>query len=102
MRMYSGLLSLHFCAMLRLDYRLCFFFFSSRRRHTRCALVTGVQTCALPISEVLRADTQAPEKSAPATDKAAATKPEPPKAAAKGTSKATKSTKAAADRKSVV
>src|SRR3546814_986561 len=30
------------------------FFFSSRRRHTRCALVTGVQTCALPISEVRR------------------------------------------------
>src|SRR3546814_12338890 len=30
--------------------RFCFiFFFSSRRRHTRCALVTGVQTCALPI-----------------------------------------------------
>src|SRR3546814_3040500 len=28
---------------------LSFFFFSSRRRHTRCALVTGVQTCALPI-----------------------------------------------------
>src|SRR3546814_5770687 len=28
----------------------CFCFFSSRRRHTRCALVTGVQTCALPIS----------------------------------------------------
>src|SRR3546814_5551834 len=28
---------------------LCFFFFSSRRRHTRCALVTGVQACALPI-----------------------------------------------------
>src|SRR3546814_5590209 len=26
------------------------FLFSSRRRHTRCALVTGVQTCALPIS----------------------------------------------------
>ena len=26
-----------------------FFFFSSRRRHTRCADVTGVQTCALPI-----------------------------------------------------
>src|SRR3546814_4893205 len=32
-----------------LFYVLCFFF-SSRRRHTRCALVTGVQTCALPIS----------------------------------------------------
>src|SRR3546814_1260280 len=27
----------------------CLFLFSSRRRHTRCALVTGVQTCALPI-----------------------------------------------------
>src|SRR3546814_8781976 len=34
----------------------CFsvFFFSSRRRHTRCALVTGVQTCALPISPFFR------------------------------------------------
>src|SRR3546814_1422300 len=32
-------------------YDVCavLFFFSSRRRHTRCALVTGVQTCALPI-----------------------------------------------------
>src|SRR3546814_12784911 len=30
-------------------YMLFIFFFSSRRRHTRCALVTGVQTCALPI-----------------------------------------------------
>src|SRR3546814_4269302 len=30
---------------------IVFFFFSSRRRHTRCALVTGVQTCALPIYE---------------------------------------------------
>src|SRR3546814_5570599 len=29
------------------------FFFSSRRRHTRCALVTGVQTCALPIFDGL-------------------------------------------------
>src|SRR3546814_19401323 len=28
---------------------MVYFFFSSRRRHTRCALVTGVQTCALPI-----------------------------------------------------
>src|SRR3546814_1291276 len=28
-------------------------FFSSRRRHTRCALVTGVQTCALPISPIV-------------------------------------------------
>src|SRR3546814_2547774 len=30
-------------------FLLFFFFFSSRRRHTICALVTGVQTCALPI-----------------------------------------------------
>src|SRR3546814_10961478 len=36
--------------MLCYCVRVCgFFFFSSRRRHTRCALVTGVQTCALPI-----------------------------------------------------
>src|SRR3546814_9239798 len=33
-----------------LDDFFFFFFFSSRRRHTRCALVTGVQTCALPSS----------------------------------------------------
>src|SRR3546814_7671454 len=34
-------------------FMFCFLFFfcSSRRRHTRCALVTGVQTCALPISD---------------------------------------------------
>src|SRR3546814_9579244 len=35
-----------FCSVILL---FLFFFFSSRRRHTRCALVTGVQTCALPI-----------------------------------------------------
>src|SRR3546814_9848807 len=33
---------------------LWYLFFSSRRRHTRCALVTGVQTCALPISDAER------------------------------------------------
>src|SRR3546814_8592511 len=33
-------------------FGVIFVFFSSRRRHTRCALVTGVQTCALPISTV--------------------------------------------------
>src|SRR3546814_1286792 len=32
------------------------FFFSSRSRHTSCALVTGVQTCALPICRILRAE----------------------------------------------
>src|SRR3546814_1679803 len=36
-------------------YFVFVFFFSSRRRHTRCALVTGVQTCALPILNVCEA-----------------------------------------------
>src|SRR3546814_13184711 len=48
------------------DSRDLFFFFSSRRRHTRCALVTGVQTCALPISEA----EVVPAKSRPAGKKA--------------------------------
>src|SRR3546814_87613 len=41
---------------LLLGTLVCFmwFFVSSRRRHTRCALVTGVQTCALPICELNR------------------------------------------------
>src|SRR3546814_18005127 len=47
--MYIVLLFLLECSFL-------VFFFSSRRRHTRCALVTGVQTCALPISSVERPD----------------------------------------------
>src|SRR3546814_5348420 len=40
-----------YCDVLNFMCSLLFgdFFFSSRRRHTRCALVTGVQTCALPI-----------------------------------------------------
>src|SRR3546814_6344200 len=42
------MVSFWFVAVILLFY--FFFFFSSRRRHTRCALVTGVQTCALPIS----------------------------------------------------
>src|SRR3546814_1573569 len=37
------------CVLLRFCFFILCFFFSSRRRHTRCALVTGVQTCALPI-----------------------------------------------------
>src|SRR3546814_4689705 len=36
-----------------------FFFFSGRRRHTICALVTGVQTCALPISMLVQKDSLA-------------------------------------------
>src|SRR3546814_6235591 len=39
------------------------FFFSSRRRHTRCALVTGVPTCALPISYAYLAMQQARQDS---------------------------------------
>src|SRR3546814_4147898 len=60
---YILVLSLRFFLLLRVFYFLCctillpchvfFFFFSSRRRHTRCALVTGVQTCALPISNAI-------------------------------------------------
>src|SRR3546814_5671030 len=46
MLIYSVLLIIDFVILLC----ICIFFFSSRRRHTRCALVTGVQTCALPIS----------------------------------------------------
>src|SRR3546814_18414138 len=40
------------CSQCMIDMIVVIFFFSSRRRHTRCALVTGVQTCALPISDV--------------------------------------------------
>src|SRR3546814_10575933 len=52
------------------------FFFSSRRRHTRCALVTGVQTCALPISSAHRSHVrqscfhQRPRAFAPSPDAA--------------------------------
>src|SRR3546814_2050223 len=38
-----------FCQLESLLKYALFFFFSSRRLHTSCALVTGVQTCALPI-----------------------------------------------------
>src|SRR3546814_10533833 len=44
--MYFWCISIHL-----LVFVFCFFL-SSRRRHTRCALVTGVQTCALPISSL--------------------------------------------------
>src|SRR3546814_7197246 len=50
------------------------FFFSSRRRHTRCALVTGVQTCALPILDAL--DATALRSVARETDVFARTTPE--------------------------
>src|SRR3546814_1008885 len=55
---YSAVYYYIFCVMYIVIWYFIvffiFFFFSSRRRHTRCALVTGVQTCALPISPTLR------------------------------------------------
>src|SRR3546814_10193596 len=45
-----------------------YFCFSSRRRHTRCALVTGVQTCALPIctlETMRRVDGAGPDRTGP-------------------------------------
>src|SRR3546814_4839171 len=70
----------HFFLMALCDVACCFiyslfvFFFSSRRRHTRCALVTGVQTCALPIC-VASARSTAP---APSVLLAAVDRPSPP------------------------
>src|SRR3546814_5666810 len=46
------------------DILCLIFFFSSRRRHTRCALVTGVQTCALPICGAQAFDAIAEAKAA--------------------------------------
>src|SRR3546814_14886766 len=46
-----------FCTVLVFSW----FFFSSRRRHTSCALVTGVQTCALPICAWVGVDPQVAE-----------------------------------------
>src|SRR3546814_10677731 len=45
-----------FLFVLHISLTFVYFFVSSRRRHTRCALVTGVQTCALPISLPLAPD----------------------------------------------
>src|SRR3546814_7617207 len=45
----SFVYSIFICVVQIFVSRLELFLFSSRRRHTRCALVTGVQTCALPI-----------------------------------------------------
>src|SRR3546814_6363571 len=50
--MYVKLVSIIFLSRSYVCFRF-YFFFSSRRRHTRCALVTGVQTCALPICRQL-------------------------------------------------
>src|SRR3546814_6202190 len=64
--LFNCILLLHVVFIL---FCFFFFFFSSRRRHTRCALVTGVQTCALPISRVSSGGTRAgpwPARSRPA------------------------------------
>src|SRR3546814_4755467 len=45
--------------VVRLKYMMLIFFFSSRRRHTIWALVTGVQTCALPILRFTRSNAPA-------------------------------------------
>src|SRR3546814_6992515 len=47
---YEVVLCILYYVLYYLASVMSVFFFSSRRRHTRCALVTGVQTCALPIS----------------------------------------------------
>src|SRR3546814_10526327 len=47
---FVQLYCIFFAVFVYILFFVYFFFFSSRRRHTRCALVTGVQTCALPIS----------------------------------------------------
>src|SRR3546814_8942002 len=56
-----------YCVYLLYLHDVCIFlfcfFFSSRRRHTRCALVTGVQTCALPISAPAQAQRRRRSKS---------------------------------------
>src|SRR3546814_11208428 len=51
---YSLIYSIYMLRVVLVRVFFTCFFFSSRRRHTRCALVTGVQTCALPISLIHR------------------------------------------------
>src|SRR3546814_7544053 len=47
--MYCSCVVVICCSYIHRVFMCVLLFFSSRRRHTRCALVTGVQTCALPI-----------------------------------------------------
>src|SRR3546814_6096150 len=69
MRLMDGGHKLCYCDRIWIDrdsglhgeYVVGNFCLSSRRRHTRCALVTGVQTCALPICETSRAGNDAIE-----------------------------------------
>src|SRR3546814_13196602 len=61
--------------------RCLFFFFSSRRRHPRCALVTGVQTCALPISPAARCPVPRPGDRPAATRRCPCGPPQKPSSA---------------------
>src|SRR3546814_5880122 len=54
---------------------MLYFFFSSRRRHTRCALVTGVQTCALPIFHAARREQAIADIQLPSTTRRARHRP---------------------------
>src|SRR3546814_1048512 len=55
---------MYFSTVLLFDCSFFCFFFSSRRRHTCCALVTGVQTCALPILPICPGDCLSPSRHA--------------------------------------
>src|SRR3546814_7926745 len=59
--------------LMTCDKHVRLFFFSSRRRHTRCALVTGVQTCALPIYLELVKERAYDDEGGAATESAQAT-----------------------------
>src|SRR3546814_10660023 len=52
------------------------FFFYSRRRHTSCALVTGVQTCALPICKLVKSRRYARDRGVEAAPKHHADEPQ--------------------------
>src|SRR3546814_11549685 len=79
-----------------LCFQILIFFFSSRRRHTRCALVTGVQTCALPIWSL------SARSRSPATGLQSDRHPVFPSAAETGAHRPTAIRHSDADRKSVV
>src|SRR3546814_3725298 len=74
---------IRFIVLLFVMYcHLCvIFFFSSRRRHTRCALVTGVQTCALPISRLTTRKSRPPDPNTTTPGSTESVTPLPPTAA---------------------
>src|SRR3546814_7292870 len=64
------------------DLRFFFFFLSSSIRHTRCALVTGVQTCALPIcAPIIDTSVEAAPEAVASSRRAAQAAPPDPLAA---------------------